>query len=171
MKITEVRVRLMEAMTGRLQAVGSITIDGSFVVRDIKVLKNSEGYFVSMPTRKLTDHCPRCDEKNHLRARFCNNCGARLSEYRAERDDFGRARLYDDIAHPINQECRLRIQDAVLAEFHDQLGVASQCRQAPEGDEAGRVGSGVGEEAASRVVLESKEGQTASDYHCGGGLF
>ena len=30
--------------------------------------------------RQPKHHCPRCGEKNHLRARFCNHCGARLDE-------------------------------------------------------------------------------------------
>jgi len=37
------------------------------------------------------------------------------------RDDDGRVRLYADIAHPINAECRELIQDSVLAEYEAEL--------------------------------------------------
>ena len=49
--------------------------------------------------------------KNHLRARYCNQCGKRLNDSRAPKDDDGRAKLYADIAHPINSACREMIQE------------------------------------------------------------
>ena len=71
-----------------------------------------------MPSRKLTDRCPGCGCKNHLRARFCNQCGGKLDEDRATRDADGRVKLHADIAHPINSACREIIQSAVLKAFH-----------------------------------------------------
>jgi stage V sporulation protein G len=70
-----------------------------------------------MPSRKLTDRCPGCGCKNHLRARFCNQCGAKLDEDRATRDADGRVKLHADIAHPINSACREVIQSAVIKAF------------------------------------------------------
>jgi stage V sporulation protein G len=70
-----------------------------------------------MPSRKLTDRCPSCGCKNHLRARFCNSCGCKLDEDRATRDADGRVKLHADIAHPINSACREVIQGAVLKAF------------------------------------------------------
>ena len=69
-----------------------------------------------MPSRKLTAHCPQCGCKNHLRAHYCNQCGARLDEDRAAKDEDGRAKLYADIAHPINSACREMIQQRVVLE-------------------------------------------------------
>ncbi|MEN0111874.1 MAG: septation protein SpoVG family protein, partial [Planctomycetota bacterium] len=77
--------------------------------------------FVAMPSRKLTAHCQSCGMKNHLRARFCNQCGSRLDETRVIKDSDGRAKLYADIAHPINSRCREQIQSRVVAEYHDEL--------------------------------------------------
>jgi stage V sporulation protein G len=74
-----------------------------------------------MPSRKLTDRCHNCGTKNHLRSRFCNQCGSRLDENRAIRDADGRAKLHADIAHPINSTCREKIQGAVLASYADEL--------------------------------------------------
>ena len=110
MEITEIRIKLMNDPNDRLQAFCSITFDGCFVIRDLKIIQGTRGSFVAMPSRKLTDRCPRCSAKNHLRSRFCSECGTRLHEDRAEKGDDGRARLYADIAHPINSDCREMIQ-------------------------------------------------------------
>ena len=124
MEITEVRIKLMEDNSGsneRLQAFCSITFDDSFVIRDLKIIEGAKGFFVAMPSRKLTDRCNCCGTKNHLRSRFCNQCGSRLDENRAIRDADGRAKLHADIAHPINSTCREKIQGAVLASYADEL--------------------------------------------------
>jgi stage V sporulation protein G len=105
----------------RLQAFCSITFDDMFVIRDLKIIEGAKGFFVAMPSRKLTDRCHNCGTKNHLRSRFCNQCGSRLDENRAIRDADGRAKLHADIAHPINSMCREKIQAAVLASYADEL--------------------------------------------------
>jgi stage V sporulation protein G len=117
--ITEVRIKLMEDNNEneRLQAFCSVTFDDAFVVRDLKIIEGTKGSFVAMPSRKLTDRCPGCGSKNHLRARFCNQCGSKLDEDRATRDADGRVKLHADIAHPINSACREVIQSAVLKAY------------------------------------------------------
>ncbi len=55
MNITDIRVRLMTKEDSKLKAYASITIDGCFVVHDIKVLEGNQGYFVLMPRRKTPD--------------------------------------------------------------------------------------------------------------------
>ena len=117
MEITEVRIKLMEDTDDRLQGFCSITFDDCFVIRDLKIIEGANGPFVAMPSRKLTAHCPKCGCKNHLRAAFCNQCGLRLKEDQAVRDQDGRAKLYADIAHPINSACREMIQERVISEF------------------------------------------------------
>ena len=126
MEITEVRIKLMDDPNDRLQGFCSITFDGSFVIRDLKIIQGSKGPFVAMPSRKLTDRCPRCGTKNHLRARFCNDCSAELDEDRAVKDTDGRAKLYADIAHPINSSCRDTIQCRVLESFENEKVLAQQ---------------------------------------------
>lgn len=126
MEITEIRVKLMEDPHERLQAFCSITFDNCFVIRDLKIIQGTKGSFVAMPSRKLTDRCPRCSSKNHLRSRFCSDCGARLREERAIKDDDGRAKLYADIAHPINCDCREMIQRRVLSAFVEELERSKQ---------------------------------------------
>lgn len=53
MKITEVRITVRNEE--KLKAFASITFDDSFVVRGLKVINGSQGYFVSMPSRKRKD--------------------------------------------------------------------------------------------------------------------
>jgi stage V sporulation protein G len=126
MEITEVRVKLMEDSDDRLQGFCSVTFDDCFVVRDLKIIDGSNGPFVAMPSRKLTSHCHQCGTKNHLKAQYCNQCGARQREDRTIRDADGRAKLYADIAHPINSQCREMIQNRVIAEFRTELERAKQ---------------------------------------------
>jgi stage V sporulation protein G len=126
MKITEVRVKLVNNKNERLKAFCSITMDSEFVVRDIKIIQGSKGYFVAMPSRKMSDHCDKCGGKNHLRAKYCNNCGASLKDNRARKDFKGRMKLHADIAHPINVECRKRIQERVTTAFKEELEKSKQ---------------------------------------------
>jgi len=126
MEITEVRIKLTQDSDDRLQAFCSITFDDSFVVRDLKIIEGTSGPFVAMPSRKLTAHCPRCGTKNHLRANHCNQCGGKLFSDRGTRDSEGRAKLYADIAHPINSACREMIQQRVIEEYQKEQELAKQ---------------------------------------------
>lgn len=126
MQITEVRIKLMEDPGERLKAFCSVTFDNCFVVRDLKIIEGTSGPFVAMPSRKLTSHCPQCGTKNHLRAQHCNHCGKTISSERSSHDAEGRAKLYADIAHPINSTCREMIQERVIQEFHEEIERAKQ---------------------------------------------
>lgn len=126
MQITEVRVKLMGDAQDRLLAFCSITFDGSFVIRDLKIIKGAKGPFVAMPSRKLTDRCTKCGNKNALRSSFCSQCGIRLRDDRASKGLDGRAKLYADIAHPINSECRELIQTEVIRAFDHELVLARE---------------------------------------------
>ena len=52
MNITDVRVRPVEKEVSKMKAVASITIDGEFVVHDIKVIESEKGLFIAMPSKK-----------------------------------------------------------------------------------------------------------------------
>jgi stage V sporulation protein G len=121
MEISEVRVKLVANQDDRLKAFCSMTLDNEFVVRDIKIIEGTGGLFVAMPSRKISDHCGKCGGKNHLRAKFCNHCGAKLPENRARQDQAGRMKLHADIAHPINALCRKSIQETIVKAFHKEL--------------------------------------------------
>lgn len=119
MKVTEVRIKLTGETDDRLLAFCSVTLDDCFVVRDLKIIDGASGPFVAMPSRKLTAHCPRCHGKNHLRSNFCTQCGCDLRN-EASFQPRDNSRLYADIAHPINAECRELIQSRVIEEFEKE---------------------------------------------------
>jgi len=125
MKVTEVRIKLNLSSTDRLRGFCSIALDNAFAVRDIKIIDGPGGLFVAMPSRKLMDHCRTCGGKNHLRARFCNNCGGALPEMRAVEGD-GRGKMHCDVAHPINAATRAEIQQAIVKAYHEELARSKQ---------------------------------------------
>jgi len=126
MEITEVRIKLMENPEDRLRGFCSITFDHCFVIRDLKIIEGNRGPFVAMPSRKLTSNCHKCRCKNHLRANYCNQCGAKLTGNKVEHDSNGRAKLYADIAHPINAECREAIQSRIVAELEKETALSKE---------------------------------------------
>jgi stage V sporulation protein G len=119
--ITDIKVKLMDDRNDKLAAFCSIVIEDSFIIQDLKVIRGPQGTFVAMPSRKLTDKCPRCGGKNHLRAHYCNDCGTRLREDRALIDANGRAALHADIAHPLNSAIREMLQRKVLVAYEAEL--------------------------------------------------
>ncbi len=137
MQLSEIRINLCGPQAGRLKAFCSLTFDNTFVIRDVKIIEGNDGLFLAMPSRKLCDRCRRCGEKNHLRARFCNNCGQRLDENRSMKIQGNnganhganngmmaggsRLKLHADIAHPINAECRLEIERRAVGAYQDEV--------------------------------------------------
>lgn len=137
MQLSEIRISLCPPHGGRLKAFCSLTFDNTFVIRDVKLIEGNDGLFLAMPARKLCDRCKRCGEKNHLRARYCNNCGMRLDENRylkmhhgnaatAGGQPGGRLKLHADIAHPIHPGCRQEIEQRVLAAYREELEKSKQ---------------------------------------------
>ena len=83
MEITEVRITIKNEE--KLKAFANITFDNSFVVRGLKVISGSQGFFVSMPSRRKKDG------------------------------------TFQDLAHPITNELRKKIEDSVLDAFETEL--------------------------------------------------
>ncbi len=83
MKITEVKV--FPVNEERLKAYVTITIDDVFVVRDLKIIKGTDGLFVAMPSKKRKDG------------------------------------QFKDIAHPLNQETRTEIENAVFDAYEREV--------------------------------------------------
>jgi stage V sporulation protein G len=52
-EITEIRVTLRDEE--KLRGFANVTFDNAFVVRGMKIIQGSSGYFVSMPSRKRPD--------------------------------------------------------------------------------------------------------------------
>ena len=124
MKITEVRIFTKEGPDKKLRAFATVTFDNCFVVRDIKIIEGSKGYFVAMPSRRIKEPCPKCSHRNVLRSRYCNQCGTALptvpAEFEREGEHDLRQAEHKDIAHPITAECREYIQREVLEAYHKE---------------------------------------------------
>lgn len=54
MEVTDVRLRRVSS-DGRMRAIASITLDGVFVVHDIRVIDGNNGLFVAMPSKRTLD--------------------------------------------------------------------------------------------------------------------
>ncbi|MEK7270698.1 MAG: SpoVG family protein, partial [Planctomycetota bacterium] len=134
-EITDVKVKLVDGQRDKLQAYATATIGGEFVIRDIKIIEGPTGAFMAMPSRKITDRCDRCGSKNHLRARFCNECGSGLDPNRGLRDPRGRQKLHADVAHPINQQFREILQQKVLLAYEEEKRKSREQGYAPPADE------------------------------------
>jgi stage V sporulation protein G len=100
MKITDIKI-FPVALEGRLKAYVSITFDDSFIVREIKLIQNAMGMFVSMPSRRKADGS------------------------------------FKDIAHPLNNEMRKRIEEKVIEayELAKQNGFPDALNKKNEEDE------------------------------------
>ena len=124
MEITEVRVFMKEGQDKKLKAYATLTFDKAFVVRNVKVIEGNKGLFVAMPSRRLKDSCPKCNFKNVMRSKYCNQCGATLpmTEHKPQvpTDDAARQSEHKDIAHPITAEFREYIQKKVLEAYDSE---------------------------------------------------
>lgn len=83
MEITEVRIFPVDEE--KLKAYVTITLDGCFVVRDLKVIQGTTGLFVAMPAKRRRDG------------------------------------TFKDIAHPLNQETRDRMERAILDAYEREI--------------------------------------------------
>lgn len=54
MNITDIRIRQI-VRSNKMKAIASVTLDGDFVVHDIKIIQGDRGLFIAMPSRKTHD--------------------------------------------------------------------------------------------------------------------
>lgn len=124
MQITDVKVFMKEGQDKKLKAYATITLDDCFVVRNVKVIEGTKGLFVAMPSRKMKEPCPKCNFRNTVRTKFCNQCGSSLPQAEQKPmqpgDDMARQSEHKDIAHPITTECRDYIQKKVLDAYEQE---------------------------------------------------
>ena len=162
MEITEVRVIPKEGTDKKLKAYATITIDNAFVVRNVKVIEGNKGLFVAMPSRKIKDSCLKCNFKNVVRSKFCNQCGSSLPirehshTHTSERGE-PRQSEHKDIAHPITLECREYIQKKVLAAYQEATkGGQTVPHHAPEkSDVRTPVASPLGEQMSAPTPIST----------------
>jgi len=123
MEITEVKVFLKDSPDKKLKAYVTVTFDNAFVVRNIKVIEGSSGLFIAMPSRKIKQPCPKCNFKNELRSKYCNQCGAQLPLVSRPMGEFNTSNAqleHKDIAHPITQSFRECLQKRILEGYEQE---------------------------------------------------
>ena len=121
MQVTDVKVQLTHQPDNKLKAFCIITLDNSFLVREIKVIEtNRGGVFVAMPSRKMTDRC-KCGCKNEVTNKFCCGCGHQMDTDRAVKNPQGRLQIYTDIVRPVTSECHQMIQHTVINAYKTEL--------------------------------------------------
>jgi stage V sporulation protein G len=123
MEITEVRAFIKDSPDKKLKAYATVTFDNAFVVRNIKVIEGTTGLFIAMPSRKIKQPCPKCNFKNEMRSKYCNQCGAQLpvvSRPLAETNATNAQMEHKDIAHPITQSFREYLQKRVLEAYEHE---------------------------------------------------
>ena len=123
MEITEVRVILKDSPDKKLRAYATITFDNAFVVRNIKVIEGTSGLFIAMPSRKIKQPCVKCNFKNELRSKFCNQCGTQLPlvSRPLTAENGSSAQLeHKDIVHPITQSFREYLQTRILEAYEQE---------------------------------------------------
>jgi stage V sporulation protein G len=54
MNITDVRIRKITT-ENRMKALASITLEGCFVIHDLRIIQGDEHLFVAMPSRKVNN--------------------------------------------------------------------------------------------------------------------
>jgi len=151
MEITEVKLTTVKG-DEKLKAFVSITIDNAFVVRDLKIIKGKRGEFVAMPSRKLTEHCTKCGRKNNVYSAYCSSCGEKQPRSAGEEKH---KKIYADIAHPINAECRMMIQNKVLEAYRKMTEKESETVEESVVEDAGPLD--IGDEVSEQ---ESREEET-----------
>ena len=121
MEITEVRVFLKDSPDKKLKAYVTVTFDNAFVVRNIKVIEGTSGLFIAMPSRKIKQACPKCNFKNEMRSKYCNQCGSQLPLTPPSTPQDANAQLeHKDIAHPITQPFRECLQKRILEAYEQE---------------------------------------------------
>lgn len=124
MEITEIRVFPKEGPDKKLKAYTTVTFDGVFVVRNIKVIQGANGLFIAMPSRKMKHSCQKCGFRNELGSKYCNNCGIALdvkNHLHSSDDEGSDAKMeHRDIAHPITQQFREYLQKEILKAYEKE---------------------------------------------------
>lgn len=126
--VSEVRIDLIENRDpdNRVLAYVEAVLYGAWLIKDMKLISGNQGWFLSMPNKRMRDRCPRCAHKNDLQAHYCSSCGLRLDERRALRDPDNWQRLYRDQFHPITSQARAVLTSAVVTAYQEELELSKR---------------------------------------------
>jgi len=114
MEITEVQLALIPGTSNKLKARATLIFDNQFAVENVRVIENSRGLHVAMPTWKVTTKCRECHSPSDYDCKYCRTCGATVKQFHAAKRHF-------DVAHPTNSGFRSQIERHVLSEYAARL--------------------------------------------------
>lgn len=119
MDITSVNLTLasVSSLSNGILAYANVVFDNDLIIKDIRFVKNSGRYIISMPRREKTDKCPVCFSKNGLSHKFCVNCG--LCRNRDSEEIRDTSKVFLDQVHPINTTFRLKIEEAIISKYKE----------------------------------------------------
>ena len=120
MEITQVKVHYKDSQNSKLKAFVTVTIDGMFVVHDLKVIEGKNGHFVAMPSVKRKETCQKCSKKIPVKSKYCSECGQKIPSAASGSAEEVFREDHKDIAHPITAEARDYVQKIVLEAFEKQ---------------------------------------------------
>ena len=100
MQITEIRVRLVPDNGQRLKAYCTVTLDGEFVVRDLKIIDGNNGLFVPCRLGSWRTAATSVVPRTTCAPASATSAAPKLAENRILRDEAGKPKLNIDIAHP-----------------------------------------------------------------------
>ena len=126
MNVTKVTVHLEQHWT--LRAYCEVELDGEFVLKQVKIVEKAGRFIIGMPSKQRTTPCldKTCNTPCSILYRYCPNCAANQGEQedRVEmirqhvgEKDGEKISFYSDLFHPINADCRAKLERAVLAEY------------------------------------------------------
>jgi len=137
MKVTRVEIVIPWKRPENLLAYCTIELDRCFVVHGVRLINGPAGWFVAMPSKKAGDRCQGCGAQNDFDEKFCSQCGKeRLNRPMMVSEP--RAKKHQDIAHPITQEFRRELHEAVFAAYRQMIG--SECCPTGLGAQEMRLG-------------------------------
>lgn len=129
MEITDIKIFLSDSPPDkRLKAYATVTFDNVFVVRNIKIIEGTSGLFIAMPSRKGKHPCPKCNFKNELRSKYCNQCGADQPSVSCAPTMAAVQGIsgYKDIVHPITQSFRDYLEKKILDDYGEKKDAGSK---------------------------------------------
>lgn len=98
---------------GPVLAYVDFIIDHALLIHDARIIQGPNRVFLAMPSIRKQRHCPACNGKNPLNAKFCSDCGIPQNPQPARHEN------HRDIIHPVLPALRTQLEQALVLAFHE----------------------------------------------------
>lgn len=142
MNVTAVNVHLEHHKT--LRAYCEVELDHEFVLKQVKIVEKNGRFIVGMPSKQRSTPCTSCHTPSSILYEFCPNCGMSQGPQEPRIEQIrGHSKIapgeivsfYSDLFHPISQECRAKIERAVMDAYRKAVEDGSPQASATRHDE------------------------------------